>query len=129
MKNRLLHLILFAFVIALSTGCTTHNTALYNYENYSESYYAYKKDPSVASQLELQKSIELAIQNAQNSQSRRVAPGLYANLGYIYLKEGKNKLAIENFQKEKALYPESAHFMDRMIKKVELLEGDTDEKK
>jgi hypothetical protein len=128
MKRRALQLTLFAFVLAIATGCSTHNTALYNYEEYSQSYYAYKKDPSTESQLALQKSIELAIENAQNSASGRVAPGLYANLGYIYLKEGKNKLALENFKKEKALYPESAHFMDRMIKKVEMLEGDKNEK-
>ena len=128
MKNKFLSLTLLAFAITFMTGCSTHNAALYNYENYSESYYSYKKDPSTKSQLELQKSIELAIQNAQNSQSGRVAPGLYANLGYIYLKEGKNKLAIENFQKEKALYPEATHFMDRMIKKIKLLEGENNEK-
>jgi hypothetical protein len=127
-KKRTLQLTLFTFLLALVTGCSTHNTALYNYADYSENYYAYKKNPSTESQLELQKAIELAIENAQDSQSGRVAPGLYANLGYIYLKEGKNKLALENFKKEKALYPESARFMDRMIKKVEMLEGDNDEK-
>lgn len=128
MNKKLFSLIFFSILLFIVTGCATHNTALYNYENYSESYYTNAKNHNAESQLALQKSIELAIQNAQNSQSGRVAPGLYANLGYIYLKEGQQQLAIENFKKEKALYPESAHFMDRMIKKVEMLEEKKDEK-
>jgi hypothetical protein len=110
------------------TACSSHNTALYNYGDYSESYYSDVKDHSHESQLALQKSIEEAIKNAQESRSGRVAPGLYANLGYIYLKEGQSKLAIENFKKEKALYPESTKLMDRLIKKVEMLEEDKNEK-
>jgi hypothetical protein len=48
---------------------------------------------------------------------------MYANLGYIYLKGNKTDKAIENFKKEKSIYPESAHFMDRMIKKIEVAQG------
>ena len=128
MKKNFFTLLLFSSLFFIVTGCATHNTALYNYENYSESYYADVKNHTAQSQLSLQKSIELAIQNAQNSRSGRVAPGLYANLGYIYLKQGQKHLAIENFKKEKALYPESAHFMDKMIKKTEMLEGTKDDK-
>ena len=65
--------------------------------------------------------------NAVNSRSARVAPGMYANLGYIYLKGGNTSKAIESFNKEKAIYPESAHFMDRMIKKIEVAESKTDD--
>ena len=128
MKVRFLHLLSFATLLVLTAGCSTHNTALYNYGDYSESYYADVKAHSAESQLQLQKSIEVAIKNAKDSQSGRVAPGLYANLGYIYLKEGQNKKAIESFKKEKALYPESAKFMDKMIKKVAMLEENKDEK-
>ena len=128
MKNRFLQLISLGALLLITAGCSTHNTALYNYGDYSESYYADVKEHSAESQLQLQKSIETAIENAKDSQSGRVAPGLYANLGYIYLKEGQNKKAIESFKKEKALYPESAKFMDRMIKKVTMLEENKDEK-
>jgi len=113
-------LISLSFIIS---GCSNQPKPLYTYGNYSESYYASKKDVSADTALELQKSIEFAIENAGESRSGRVAPGMYANLGYIYLKGGKTNKAIESFKKEKSIYSESAHFMDRMIKKIEASEG------
>ena len=108
----------------LLSGCSSQPKPLYNYGDYSESYYHAKKELSPDSALELQKAIEYSIENAANSRSARVAPGMYANLGYIYLKGGKTDKAIESFEKEKNIYPESAHFMNRMIKKVETAEGE-----
>lgn len=105
------------------SACSPQPKPLYNYGEYSQSYYNSKKELSTDSTLELQKAIEYSIQNAAESRSARVAPGMYANLGYMYLKSGKTDKAIESFNKEKAIYPESAHFMDRMIKKIEVAEG------
>lgn len=110
-------------VVFLISGCGQPKP-LYYYGDYSDSYYAYKKESSAEASLELQKAIELAIQNTDESSSRRVAPGMYANLGYIYLKAGQTDKAIDSFKKEKTIYPEAAHFMDRMIKKVEVAQGD-----
>jgi hypothetical protein len=108
-----------AFII---NGCSLYPKPLYSYGDYSESYYNSKKEPTQKSVLALQESIKDAIKTAGESRSGRVAPGMYANLGYLYLKAGKTQEAILNFEKEKAIYPESIHFMDRMIKKVKLLE-------
>ena len=110
-------------VVLIMTGCGQPKP-LYTYGDYSSSYYASKKNANAESLLELQKSIEEAIENVDDSRSRRVAPGMYANLGYIYLKSGKTDKAIENFNKEKSTYPESAHFMDRMIKKIKVSQGE-----
>lgn len=107
----------------LMSACSSQPKPLYNYGEYSESYYQSKKELTADSALELQKAIEYSIQNAADSRSARVAPGMYANLGYIYLKGGKTDKAVESFNKEKEIYPESAHFMDRMIKKIEVAEG------
>lgn len=107
----------------LAAGCTKQPT-LYNYGAYSESYYVYKQDPDAKTLLAMQQAIEKAIADSGDSISRRVPPGMYANLGYIYLKQGNSKEAIHDFEMEKKLYPESAHFMDRMIKKVKMAEGD-----
>jgi hypothetical protein len=119
---------LSGFIITLSaafllSACSSGPKPLYNYEDYSDTYYGAKKNMTEESSLELQKSIENAIENASESSSGRVAPGMYANLGYIYLKSGKSKEAIASFEKEKSIYPESAHFMDRMIKKVQVAQG------
>lgn len=110
-------------VVALLAGCAQKPQALYNFGGYSESYYAYEQEPSEEKLLELQKAIEEAIAHADQSVSKRVPPGMYANLGYIYLKQGNTDGAIHSFEKEKSIYPESAHFMDRIINKIQMSEN------
>jgi len=122
-NNTIISLLAITAIGFVMSGCGAQPKPLYTYGNYSESYYSSKKDVGTNTALELQKSIEYAIENANESRSGRVAPGMYANLGYIYLKSGKTDKAIESFNKEKSIYPESAHFMDRMIKKIEVAEG------
>lgn len=114
-------LIAILFVFALS-ACAPP-TPLYVYGDYSESYYRNKKTENEENWLKLEASMEKSIEDAAKSRSGRVPPGMYANLGYMYLKDGNAQKAIDNFEKEKSIYPEAAHFMDRIIKKVELAEG------
>ncbi len=122
-KNKIIASSLLIATVFFMSGCGQPKP-LYVYGDYSDNYYDYKRESSAESALELQKAIEYAIENAGESKSGRVAPGMYANLGYIYLKGGKSDKAIESFEKEKAIYPEAAHFMNRMIKKVEVAQGD-----
>lgn len=123
MRRGIGQLTLLLAAALLTGGCAQKSQSLYNYGTYSERYYAYKKDATDESMFALQQSIEKAIENAGDSRSGRVPPGMYANLGYLYLKSGNGKEAITNFEREKAIYPESAHFMERMIRKVEAAEG------
>ncbi len=109
-------------LVLFVNGCSSHNQ-LYNYGDYSESYYDLKKAPGEESTLEFQKALEEAIEKFDESRSNRVAPGMYANLGYLYLKANQRDKAIELFTKEKSVYPEAAFFMDRMIQKVRALEA------
>ena len=122
-RSGLLKLVLPLAAAALMTGCASKPKALYNYGNYSESYYAYKQDASPEPLLAMQQAIEKAIAEAGDSISGRVPPGMYANLGYIYLKQGNAKEALQDFEMEKKLYPESTHFMDRVIEKVNKAEA------
>lgn len=110
--------------VVLLTGCAPQPAKpLYNYGNYSDSYYAYKKNMTPETTLALQNSMEKAITDTKLSQSGRVPPGMYANLGYLYIKAGKPNDAISNFTKEKTVYPESTIFMDRLINKIQATEG------
>jgi hypothetical protein len=109
----------------LITGCAQQPKQLYNYGNYSDSYYSYKKNVSPESTLALEMSIKQVIDKANESQSGRVPPGMYANLGYLQLKAGNTSEAIANFTKEKITYPESSFFMDKIIKRIH----DSEEKK
>ncbi len=119
-KFQMIGLVKIVIISIMMIGCAPQPKPLYTYGDYSESYYASKKDINTDTALALQKSIENAIANAGESISGRVAPGMYANLGYIYLKAGNTNKAIESFNKEKLIYPESAHFMNRMINKIEV---------
>lgn len=47
--------------------------------------------------------------------NKPLPPGFHAHLGYLYYQMGKADLAIAEFQKEKAEFPESTIFMDRLI--------------
>jgi len=49
----------------------------------------------------------------------RLAPGLTAELGYLYMQAGAPEKAITLFRREKRAWPESAYFMDVMIRVAE----------
>lgn len=122
-KTTYINMIVAIAMFGLVSGCASKPQPFYTYGTYGDSYYAYKKNMTPESELALQKAMEDAISNSDQSSSGRVPPGMYANLGYMYLKSGSNAKAIANFTKEKEVYPEAAHFMDRMIKKVEIAEN------
>ena len=47
-----------------------------------------------------------------------VPPGFHAHLGYLYFQSGKIPQALQSFETEKSLFPESTVFMDRLIVRV-----------
>ena len=93
---------------------------MYEYSNYSESYYQLKQTGDAESTSRWKTSLEDSIEKS-NALAIRVPPGIYANLGYLHLKVGDTQKAISFFKMEKALYPESGIFMDNLIKKAELM--------
>lgn len=107
-------LISFAFVTLLLTGCTQAPKPLYNWDSYQSVVYQHyqqsESDPQ--SQIDaLKKSIELS-----RAKSLGIPPGLHAHLGMLYGTTGALDLAMVEFNEEKILYPESAEFMDFLMK-------------
>ena len=47
--------------------------------------------------------------------NKRMHPGFHAHLGYLYFQLGKVDQALQEFATEKAEFPESTVFMDRLI--------------
>lgn len=45
-----------------------------------------------------------------------VGPGLNAHLGYLYIETGQMETGVAYLRKEKALYPESAQFIDFLLR-------------
>lgn len=81
---------------------------------YEQALYAYAQNPE--SRPAYKASIERAIEGGQKRNA--VAPGLHAELGYLYLEEGDPAAALEHFQQERVLFPESAVFMNRVISQI-----------
>ena len=108
-----------ALIAVLMSGCSA-KTPMYEYGNYSESYYQLKQngdaETTKAWKTALEESIDLS-----NEDGLRVPPGINANLGYLYLKVNDADKAITFFNTEKTLYPESTVFMEKLIKKAELM--------
>ena len=93
-------------------GCaTTHQK--YDWGNYESSLYVYYKSPASAARL--QQSLQALIAAASQT-GRPVAPGIYAEYGYLLMQGGKSQEAIAAFRQEEERWPESKMFMDQMIK-------------
>ena len=90
---------------------------LYHWGEYEDSLYLRATDTSHEAQEKGLKMLELTISEAEENKSR-VAPGVYADYGYLLFKQGQTKKAILNFKKEAELYPESRYLMDSMISRI-----------
>ena len=55
-------------------------------------------------------------QEKAKAKNMAVAPGVYAHLGMLYVETGRGNLAQKAFTEEKARFPESAQFMDFLLK-------------
>jgi len=48
----------------------------------------------------------------------QAGPGVYAHLGYMQYLTGNVDAARDAFERERTLYPESAHFLDGLLKQL-----------
>lgn len=96
---------------ALITGCQSDIYYWGHYENLI--YVSYAKPDKVSPQM--QAEVMERDQLKANSENKPLPPGFHAHLGYEYFLIGRNDLALLQFQKEKAEFPESTVFMDRLI--------------
>lgn len=84
----------------------------YAWGKYDSTLYAHYKNPQdKEAHLERLKEI---VQNAESKDC--VPPGLYAEYGYALYETGNVPQAIAYFEKEKAKWPESNVFMEKMIR-------------
>lgn len=100
-------------VVALG-GCVT--PSLYQWGGYEEALYAGYKDPTKVEALRLK--LEAHIAEMEKS-AQKVAPGLYAELGTLYLQTGSSDKAIAMYSRERDTWPESKGLMTTMIQNLE----------
>lgn len=108
---------LLFFIISLAlSACSAPDNRIYYWGDYSETAYTYSHNPS-------QESLHSHIQSLLNivehaaDKNKRVPPGIYAELGVLTGNDDQNK-AVQYFQREKELFPESSILMDRMINQL-----------
>lgn len=106
--------ICFIVMISLLGGCAVKNK--YNWNGYDKGLYDAYKDPSQMKllQIKLQATVDL------NEQTKQVvAPGMYAELGTLYLQEGLSDKAKIYYSKERDTWPESKTLMNLLIKNLD----------
>lgn len=104
---------IFAGVCALGlVACATPSR--FEWGNYENALYAYSKAPQARE--DYRKSLLVAIETGEKTQ--RLAPGMYAELGYLFLEDNNKAEAVSSFQKEMAAFPESRAFLTPVVARV-----------
>jgi hypothetical protein len=100
---------------AALTGCANQNATppLYQWTGYQPEVYDYFKN--VKSPQEQIDGMEKALQQIA-AKGNHPPPGFYAHLGMLYASVGQDDKAMQEFDKEKAAFPESTAFMDFLAK-------------
>ena len=115
MVGRTFLLIVCIFSLFISVGCTK---PLYYWGHYENSLVQRYQDTSEEGQLAAFGILQQTVYEAE-SKNGRLAPGIYADYGYLLFKRGYPNKAIEFFKKEAALYPEAKYFMDSLISRIQ----------
>ncbi len=113
-KSKLSFLVLVAALML--AGCAK-KPLLYRWGSYEEQIYAMYRDTGKVSIEEQLQYLERDYQRARSA-DRPVPPGFHAHVGYLYFQLGKTDQALQSFETEKALFPESAVYMDRLIARI-----------
>jgi hypothetical protein len=100
--------------LALLTGCAA--PSLYQWGGYDQALYAGYKDTTKMEALRTK--LETHVGEMEKSKAK-VAPGLYAELGTLYLQAGASQKAIDFYTKESNSWPESRVLMTSLIQNLE----------
>lgn len=102
--------------VAFLGGCSP--SKIYAWGRYEELVYSMYAEPWKASTATQVEKMEEDYQKAR-SVNKRVHPGFHAHLGYMYFQLGKLDQSRQQFLTEKAEFPESAVFMNRLLANME----------
>ncbi|PNU18640.1 DUF4810 domain-containing protein [Geothermobacter hydrogeniphilus] len=112
--------VVMLFVAALfAGGCAPpQKPQMYCWENYSATLYDYDKNPGDETYAK-HKECLLTIIEHSGKENLRVPPGVYAELGYDLVNEGKKEEGLKYLALEKETYPESAVLVDKLLAKLD----------
>ena len=107
-------LFLLAPIALVLSGCAA--PTLYKWGDYDQGLYTSYKDASKTEALLTQ--LETHISSMEKSK-QKIAPGLYAELGTLYLQSGSTAKAMAFYSQERDTWPESKFLMTAMIENLE----------
>jgi hypothetical protein len=108
---------LFLLAATMLVGCAAKQPLLYQWGSYEEQIYAMYSDTGKVSIEEQLNNLERDYQVARAA-DKPVPPGYHAQVGYLYFQLGKTDQALQSFETEKTLFPESTVYMDRLIARI-----------
>jgi hypothetical protein len=101
---------------ALLAGCAAPQApSLYEWNGYQQEVYDYLKGEK-APQEQID-TLEKALQQIRAA-GKRPPPGFQAQLGVLYAGAGNDEQAMQAFEAERTSFPESAPYMDFLMKKT-----------
>lgn len=100
----------------LCVGCAT-TPSLYQWEDYQPQVYKYLKDEGKSKEEQII-ILEKGLQKIQAT-GKTPPPGYHAHLGLLYYEVGRGAEAVQQFQTEKALFPESTKYMNFLLNKMQ----------
>lgn len=102
--------------LAVLTGCVSQPKTLYHWTGYEEQVYEhFKNDKSPQEQIA---ALEASLQQAR-ARDVTPPPGFHAHLGMLYAEVGKADQVRQQFETERTLFPESAPYMDFLMRNFE----------
>lgn len=104
---------------AVLAGCSVNTPrTLYTWGSYEDLIYATYASPG---KMPPEQQVEILEKDYQQARAanRRMPPGWHAHLGYLYYQLGKTDPARQELLTEKAEFPESGVFMDRLLANLE----------
>jgi len=110
----LLSLCLLAGTTVVITGCANKPpSSLYGWGSYQEQ--VYNRFKTEASPQEQIAALEEGLQK-NRAANKATPPGYHAHLGMLYGEVGKEEQMLQEFMTEKTLFPESAAYMDFLMR-------------
>ena len=109
--------LVLAGCIAVLAGCANRPPALYMWESFPRQQY----DALQRAGFSPQEQIRLLEEHAEKARgaNANLPPGFRAHLGMLMLSEGQAERARELWQAEKLAFPESAAYVDGLLKRLQ----------
>ena len=104
-----------ALIAAIALSACAGDTGLYEWGAYEAKLYDYSKKPDKRE--DYRSALLIAV--AKGTEKNRVAPGLNAELGFLFLEDGDFKTAASYFETEQQLFPDSAYFLNAVISRAQ----------